>query len=414
MSRQIQIRRGTAAEHDNFTGAIGEITMDTTNKTLRVHDGVTVGGNKLMLASDKPTINITNCITEIPQDIKFELNSGTLKLKSGSKIWIPNGKNADINDENYGDTLYTQTTIQNDITVGTQSATGQTMVFYNYTTPGARADILTSSCIAGTSGSANSIVLNKNTNIIDYYNNSNVAEGSQYSFPLALVTVANGSVTSIDKVFNGFGFIDSIMFALPEIKYLIPNGRNDDGSPYSTESVVQTVLTCSLSGTNDKLPIVIGGNSITSDSLFEYDESNNTTPNNKVLVGYVDTVSGQITSFYTRPVFHLADYSDLKSIKDIVGITTESFSKSQSGYYKLDNGLIIQWVQVTNASQNGVYTLPTAFSSGTSYIAIPTFNNENEGGADPVQIWQQTSTTVSLHRYGGMSGNDIGIIAIGY
>ena len=388
--------------------------MDTTNKTLRVHDGVTVGGNKLMLASDKPTINITNCITEIPQDIKFELNSGTLKLKSGSKIWIPNGKNADINDENYGDTLYTQTTIQNDITVGTQSATGQTMVFYNYTTPGARADILTSSCIAGTSGSANSIVLNKNTNIIDYYNNSNVAEGSQYSFPLALVTVANGSVTSIDKVFNGFGFIDSIMFALPEIKYLIPNGRNDDGSPYSTESVVQTVLTCSLSGTNDKLPIVIGGNSITSDSLFEYDESNNTTPNNKVLVGYVDTVSGQITSFYTRPVFHLADYSDLKSIKDIVGITTESFSKSQSGYYKLDNGLIIQWVQVTNASQNGVYTLPTAFSSGTSYIAIPTFNNENEGGADPVQIWQQTSTTVSLHRYGGMSGNDIGIIAIGY
>ena len=32
MSRQIQIRRGTSAEHDNFTGAIGEITMDTTIK----------------------------------------------------------------------------------------------------------------------------------------------------------------------------------------------------------------------------------------------------------------------------------------------------------------------------------------------------------------------------------------------
>ena len=37
MSRQIQIRRGTAAEHENFTGAIGEITMDTTNKTRRRH-----------------------------------------------------------------------------------------------------------------------------------------------------------------------------------------------------------------------------------------------------------------------------------------------------------------------------------------------------------------------------------------
>ena len=47
MSRQIQIRRGTAAQHSNFIGAIGEITMDTTNNTLRVHDGLTAGGHIL-------------------------------------------------------------------------------------------------------------------------------------------------------------------------------------------------------------------------------------------------------------------------------------------------------------------------------------------------------------------------------
>ncbi len=47
MSRQIQIRRGTATEHNNFTGAPGEITMDTTNKTLRVHDGTTAGGTAM-------------------------------------------------------------------------------------------------------------------------------------------------------------------------------------------------------------------------------------------------------------------------------------------------------------------------------------------------------------------------------
>lgn len=50
MSRQIQSRRGTAAEHENFIGAIGEITMDTTNKTLRVHDGTTPGGFALARA----------------------------------------------------------------------------------------------------------------------------------------------------------------------------------------------------------------------------------------------------------------------------------------------------------------------------------------------------------------------------
>ena len=52
MSRQIQIRRGTAAEHENFTGAVGEITMDTTNNTLRVHDGQTPGGTPLAKQSD--------------------------------------------------------------------------------------------------------------------------------------------------------------------------------------------------------------------------------------------------------------------------------------------------------------------------------------------------------------------------
>ena len=56
MSRQIQIRRGTSAEHANFTGAIGEITMDTTNKTLRVHDGETAGGTILAKKSEIPTV----------------------------------------------------------------------------------------------------------------------------------------------------------------------------------------------------------------------------------------------------------------------------------------------------------------------------------------------------------------------
>ncbi len=45
MSRQVQIRRGTSTEHNAFTGAPGEITFDTCNKTLRVHDGETAGGN---------------------------------------------------------------------------------------------------------------------------------------------------------------------------------------------------------------------------------------------------------------------------------------------------------------------------------------------------------------------------------
>ena len=44
MSTQVQYRRGSAAQNSSFTGALGEITVDTTNWTLRVHDGATAGG----------------------------------------------------------------------------------------------------------------------------------------------------------------------------------------------------------------------------------------------------------------------------------------------------------------------------------------------------------------------------------
>ena len=55
MADQIQFRGGTAAESASFTGAAREVTVDTTNNTLRVHDGSTVGGHLLAKAADLTT-----------------------------------------------------------------------------------------------------------------------------------------------------------------------------------------------------------------------------------------------------------------------------------------------------------------------------------------------------------------------
>tara|TARA_R110002126_G_scaffold178730_1_gene327815 strand:- start:3296 stop:4609 length:1314 start_codon:yes stop_codon:yes gene_type:complete len=44
MAIQKQSRRGTTTQHASFTGADGEVTVDTTKKTLVVHDGATAGG----------------------------------------------------------------------------------------------------------------------------------------------------------------------------------------------------------------------------------------------------------------------------------------------------------------------------------------------------------------------------------
>jgi Major tropism determinant N-terminal domain len=44
LSEQLQLRRGTASQVQAFTGAAGEVVMDTTNNRLVVNDGVTAGG----------------------------------------------------------------------------------------------------------------------------------------------------------------------------------------------------------------------------------------------------------------------------------------------------------------------------------------------------------------------------------
>ena len=47
MAKQLQLRRGTTTQHSSFTGLDGEVTVDTTKKTVVVHDGSTAGGEVL-------------------------------------------------------------------------------------------------------------------------------------------------------------------------------------------------------------------------------------------------------------------------------------------------------------------------------------------------------------------------------
>ena len=51
MASQVQYRRGTNAQNAAFTGALAEITVDTTNGTLRVHDAITPGGSNIATVS---------------------------------------------------------------------------------------------------------------------------------------------------------------------------------------------------------------------------------------------------------------------------------------------------------------------------------------------------------------------------
>jgi len=48
MAKQLKLRRGTTTQHSSFTGAEGELTIDTTKDTAVVHDGSQAGGRPLL------------------------------------------------------------------------------------------------------------------------------------------------------------------------------------------------------------------------------------------------------------------------------------------------------------------------------------------------------------------------------
>lgn len=171
--------------------------------------------------------NITNCITEIPQDIKLVLNSDhTLTLKAGSKLYIPNGFETDGTTRKF-DTI----TVDIDISLNADVSFTNMFIFYiDNRLERIRMQQVYSGTIAPT-GDSYMFWYDTTLNKIKRTNDSGTTwTENTTSFPLGLVTSVDSSFTSIDQVFNGFGFVGSTIFALPGVKGLIPNGRNEDGT----------------------------------------------------------------------------------------------------------------------------------------------------------------------------------------
>ena len=59
MPIQLQFRRGNTIQNSSFVGAEGEVTVDTSKKTIVVHDGSTTGGNPLTTSADLTTANVS-------------------------------------------------------------------------------------------------------------------------------------------------------------------------------------------------------------------------------------------------------------------------------------------------------------------------------------------------------------------
>lgn len=90
----LQLRGGSEAENDSYVGRPREVTVDITNKALRIHNGVTPGGFKLTSAGDT-----ANQIAALKAELENQINlmqldsqeKQTARCFSAMLIAAPNG-----------------------------------------------------------------------------------------------------------------------------------------------------------------------------------------------------------------------------------------------------------------------------------------------------------------------------------
>jgi len=78
MAKLLKLRRGTTTQHSSFTGAEGEVTVDTDKETLVVHDGSTAGGHPVA-AEDMANVSSASIAGRLGTD-----SIATTKIAAGA------------------------------------------------------------------------------------------------------------------------------------------------------------------------------------------------------------------------------------------------------------------------------------------------------------------------------------------
>ena len=205
---------------------------------------------------------ITNCLLEVPQRIKYELVDGTLTIKAGSVVIVPYGTTDRTSEFPVGSTFIND----NFKVYDTQFADGKFFVWAELV-----GDISHKQANSSNETRLLSIPIINETNIplifnvwswsgadappttaaYQWYDTANnkcvhtVKTTGDISVPLIslpiLIVSSNGTdvFSSVNQVFNGMGYIGSHKWLDKGVKLLCSNGRNEDGTLKNLETIAE-------------------------------------------------------------------------------------------------------------------------------------------------------------------------------
>ena len=210
---------------------------------------------------------ITNCITEIPQRIKYTLENGTLTIKASTVLIVPYGtedltttypigstfihENFKVVDTQYivGDggiidsKFYVWAEVQNDIayTFTSNTTTNSSNTFginfainsfyWGY-------ESVTASGTSYSTDTTHTIYFDYAINSVKFRSTTSSAwSDAVFSLPVLNFARTSGVPTAVNKVFNGYGYIGSVRWIDKGIKALFSIGKNPDGTYINEEFV---------------------------------------------------------------------------------------------------------------------------------------------------------------------------------
>ena len=305
---------------------------------------------------------ITNCLLEVPQNIKLELNDGVLTLKAGSKVIVPNGKDSN------GNNVFNEVVIDNDLTLNpTSLSTNTRAIFIKPTKKTIHLGVL-SYCKSGTTPEQGYYY---HTGENKMYVDTVLAEG--LSFPLMYGEwVKDAGYSSIDQVFNGMGYIGSTIWVDKGVKVLIPTGRNEDGSLKNIEYVKPSVSTTQVTEKNRQVAVFMSNTGIVSKwgsdnrNVTQY-KTRPAIPEKTYVKAYIedenvwwyaDNTAQWITKQYIVPIFYV--YTDANAI-----IQSASFNQPFRAVDYSDKSEVSSWsmpsnryIGLTLGANDSTYTAP--------------------------------------------------------
>lgn len=365
-----------------------------------------IGNNKFNTILNN---KITNCLLEVPQRIKYTLENGTLTIKAGSVVIMPYGVTDRTSEFPIGSTF-----INNNFKVyDAQYASGKFFVWAELQND------KTISKAGSASGDNTFLCFDLINNGFDYANHTGVESGTDHttatgylyydttenliyhrastsgdwadeilSFPFLTFTRTVGVIDTINQIFNGFGYMGSTVWIDKDVKYLIPNGRNLDGTLNNIEHVTTNIGTLSTSLGNFTSYILLD----TSTRAINLRVANNKryfdSDKNKFIIDgveYQNTIAGtisvgseRITGMDIKQPFRAIDYNDFKSEVEnklqplTKAYITETYKNGTSWYRVWSDGWCEQGgIATGGASASGAsVTLIKAYKD-TNYTLIP-------------------------------------------